>query len=414
MIALLSAYLTVHGDEEVGLQWVSAGARGPMSMDKVPGKFINMGNQPQDYRKFCKRLAEELKSEEDWWFMMVFLAVHDVGKSDDFRHRVNATLPKAQRTDDHDKVLANALRDPELMKMLLPSVAQLGPDRAQKLADGFATNFQLPQLGQGEIACVSLKGVLGLPKARIHDGTLRTYLYHSIFDIAGASCNENFIFPLALLPVYMGFSSSMEDLMGRLKEENKPDERSLYFNFLYPAFKKVYPEFEEETFRALCDSRVFRDETGLVFLRILALTRNTYKNAGGLLAMLSLSFHALVNEMSGNIKGPQIMLYYGPDMVRMGLGTDMEDTSCANMRSAMQAMEDLYTASRQRLKKLPANSETDQFDLNVQPIVSKIKEAGNDWKGGRQLREVANAAIIQANEFLTEGIIVFDDVDKTH
>eukprot|EP00932_Pfiesteria_piscicida_P007146 SRR837773.17134.p2 GENE.SRR837773.17134~~SRR837773.17134.p2 ORF type:complete len:151 (+),score=60.57 SRR837773.17134:63-455(+) len=128
-----------------------------MSMDKVPGKFINLGNKPDEYKAYCEKFAKEMKSEDDWWTMLVFLAVHDVGKSDDFRRRVNARLPASARSDDHDRALHHALTDPELLHSLLPSVASLGPEKAQRLATGFATNFQLPQLGQGEVPCCSLR-----------------------------------------------------------------------------------------------------------------------------------------------------------------------------------------------------------------------------------------------------------------
>lgn len=402
MIALLAAYIYMRGDEQLGLEICTGGNRGPMSKDKVPGKFINMGNKPEAYRKFCQEFDSGLKGEEDWWAMMVFLAIHDVGKSNAFRMRVNQTLKPMQRTDDHDRVLANALRDPELLEELLPSVCRLGPERIQRIADGFATNFQLPQLGQGEIPVISLAGLIDLPKARVMDGTLRTYLYHSIFDIAGAACNEKFIWPLAILPVYSGFQSSMLDLVDRLSDSGKPDSRSLYFDFLNCNFKKAYPDFEENTFKGLCDCRLFRDETGLVMLRILALTRNTYKNTGALLSHLSLSFTTLVNEMAGNVRGPQVMLYYGPDMLRMGLGTDLEDESGDNMRQALGAMDDLYGMVRERIKNQSGDY---SFELNVNPIVLKIKEAGDKWKGGAELRKTCAGFDFTSNAFLTQGIV---------
>jgi len=402
MIALLAAYVYTTGDEELALDICTGGNRGPMSKDKVPGKFINLGNKPDEFQKFCDTFAMGMKTEEDWWAMLVFLAIHDVGKSDQFRHRVNQILSPNKRTDDHDRVLALALLEPELLEELMPSVRRLGPERIQRIADGFATNFQLPQLGQGEIAVLSLRGLIALPKTRVLDGTLTAYLYHSIFDIAGAACNEKFIWPLAISPVYSGFSQSMEDLIVRLSGEGKPDERSLYYDFLYNNFKKAYPEFEENTFRALCDSRLFRDETGLVMLRILALTRNMYKNPGALLSHLSLSFQTLVNEMAGNARGPQIMLYYGPDMLRMGLGKDMDDESGENLRQALGGMEHLYRMIRSRLENQTAEY---QFELNVNPIVVKIKEAGANWQGGSALYNLCTSATFSCNEFLTEGLI---------
>merc|ERR1719453_2033142 len=99
---------------------------------------------------------------------------------------------------------------------------KLTPKRQEMLAQGFMTNFQLPQLGQGEIAVINLRGLLDLPKEAMSDGTLRNYLYHSIFDIAGASSNANFIYPLGLAPVYMGFSSAMRDLLrGFSRQQNQ-------------------------------------------------------------------------------------------------------------------------------------------------------------------------------------------------
>merc|ERR1712176_757641 len=105
------------------------------------------------------------------------------------RKNVNDTLPPAQRTDDHDRILAAALANYELKQQYLPSVVRLSPKRQESIAMGFQTNFQLPQLGQGEIAVINLRGLTDLPASSLYDGTLRKYMYHSIFDIAGSSAN---------------------------------------------------------------------------------------------------------------------------------------------------------------------------------------------------------------------------------
>merc|ERR1719210_1731168 len=146
-----------------------------MSKDKIPGKFINMAHKPAEYEAFCKRFADSMQDEGDWWSMMVFLAVHDVGKSDKFRARVNSTLPKYKKTDDHDRILAAALADIHLTAEMLPSVYKLTQKRQDKILAGFATNFQLPQMGQGEVTVQSLKGLLDLPAAHLFDGTLKNY-----------------------------------------------------------------------------------------------------------------------------------------------------------------------------------------------------------------------------------------------
>merc|ERR1719272_2560452 len=139
-----------------------------MSVDKVPGKFINMGNKPDDYKVFCDDFAKGMNSEDDWWAMLVFLAVHDVGKSDSFRNATNATLPITKRSDDHDRALAAALMDTALKDRFLPSVNKMTKERQTMLAAGFMTNFQLPQLGQGEIAVTKLRGVLDMPQEQHH------------------------------------------------------------------------------------------------------------------------------------------------------------------------------------------------------------------------------------------------------
>merc|ERR1719446_1774657 len=122
--------------------------------------------------------------------MLVFLAVHDVGKSDSFRNAVNSTLPVADRSDDHDRCLAYCLASMQLKEKFLPTVLRLKPNRQDMLTAGFKTNFQLPQLGQGEIAVCNLRGLITMPREYQESGALRNYMYHSIFDIAGTGSNE--------------------------------------------------------------------------------------------------------------------------------------------------------------------------------------------------------------------------------
>lgn len=401
IVALLACYSSAH-DEEFGLECVSAGQRGPMSLDQAPGKFINMGNKKTEYYHFCENFAKHVATEADWWGMMIFLVIHDVGKSDEFRKVVNDTLPPHQRTHDHDKALSNALKNEELKKQLLPSVMNLSRAQQESISAGFATNFQLPQLGQGEIACINFRGLLELERQHLVNGTLHFYFYHSIFDIAGASCSEKFVFPLALVPVYVGFTSAMDSLITKLLEDPHIDERTLYFNFLYKNFQKSYPDYEKD-FSTLCKSIVFCHETGLATLRVLAMTRNTYKNPAKVTELLLGDIQQLVQELAGSPVGPQIMLYYGPDLLRMGLGEDLSDLSGQNMMHALEALAHLYRKARKTLAL--ARSGDYQYQLNVAPLVTIIKKAGSDWKGGRQLREMVAGANIKNNALNTEGIV---------
>jgi len=289
------------------------------------------------------------------------------------------------------------------LRKLLPSVNALSGVQQDQIRAGFATNFQLPQLGQGEIACINFQGLLNLEKKYLTDGSLCRYFYHSIFDIAGAGCNEKFIYPLALVPVYMGFTTAMDELIECMVQNPDIEERTLYFNFLYTNFKKSYPEFEV-TFASMCSqSQVFCHETGLATLRVLALTRNTYKNPHKVLELLLEDLSHLVQELAGSPIGPQIMLYYAPDFLRMGLGTDLEDASGENMKQALQALAHVYKVARRSL--ILAKRGSYQYQLNVAPAVTVIKKAGKDWQGGAQLLETVQGVRVKNNDLNTEGII---------
>lgn len=153
----------------------------------------------------------------------------------------------------------------------------------------------------------------------------------------------------------------------------------------------------------MCESKVFCHETGLAVLRVLALTRNTYKNPEKVSELLLDEFHPLVQELAGSPVGPQIMLYYGPDMLRMGLGDDMADASGENMASALHAIDLVYRTARRTL--ILAKSGDYQYQLNVSPIVQAIKKAGKEWRGGRQLLETVQQLRIKNNDLNTEGIV---------
>eukprot|EP00928_Gymnodinium_smaydae_P025377 TRINITY_DN20229_c0_g6_i1.p1 TRINITY_DN20229_c0_g6~~TRINITY_DN20229_c0_g6_i1.p1 ORF type:complete len:621 (+),score=110.90 TRINITY_DN20229_c0_g6_i1:25-1863(+) len=408
IIAVLSVYSTSKVSEQFGIDAVSAGDRGPMSVDQVPGKFLNLGNNPSKYVSFCSEFSNLMLTEDDWWAMVTLLAIHDCGKSEDFRARVNATLSVELRSDDHDRILARALANPELVKSLLPSVAALPARYQQIFASGFNTNFQLPQLGQGEVAVINLRGLLKLPAERLTDGSFLLYLYHSIFDIAGSTCTEKFIYPLALDPVYVGFASAMEELIGKLRTNDYTHELQLYFDFLYSNLSKSFPDFVKDVFQALCEDEHFRNEAGFVFLRILAMTRYTYKNPRALLeALRSPAMKVLRKEMAGSTGGPQTMLYYGPDMLRMGLGTgdNLVDSTGENIKHALRALRSVYTVARQALQFIPTTWEY-QFQVNVAPAVKEIKAVGANWTGADMLEDLCASVTVHANEWLTEAIVV--------
>eukprot|EP00928_Gymnodinium_smaydae_P032911 TRINITY_DN23725_c0_g2_i1.p1 TRINITY_DN23725_c0_g2~~TRINITY_DN23725_c0_g2_i1.p1 ORF type:complete len:532 (+),score=78.20 TRINITY_DN23725_c0_g2_i1:73-1668(+) len=427
IIALIAAFASSQGDS-FGLEAVSSGSRGLMSIDAVPGKFVNMGNQASAYASFCDKFASFLSTDDDWWAMLVLLAVHDLGKCDEFCSRVNSSLSEDLRTDDHDMVLAHALCDPSLTAELLPSVHALSSKHQKVLCMGFRTGFQLPQLGQGEMALSALQGLLDLPRQFIESGSLALYFYHSIFDVAGSTSSKEFIYPLAVQPVYVGFCESMFQLCSKLIQNDlepskanhadlastQIDDCSLYFDFLYVNFKSAYPEFEDDVFRTLCRCDSFRRGLGLAFLRILALTRNTYRNPAALLTVLRMDvYKSLVEELSGsNSKvSKQIMLYYGPDMFRMGLGTGraLDDEDGKNMQLALHSLGGLYRLARRAIGEDDSVRNNDAIlQVNVRAAVRVIKSKGKQWGGGYDLHMLLRRARIEKVAFATGAVLHLD------
>lgn len=404
IIALLAVYAQEVKSDPFGLEAVSAGDRGPKSMDGDRGKAVNMGHKPEEYAEFCSMFAQDMHSERDWWAMLVILAVHDVGKSDVFREQVNSALPPGRQSDDPSTALYNALLEPSLRERLLPSVDALDPRHIEAIIVGWGTGFHLPQLGQGEAPVRSLRDLLSMPQDAILDGSIRMYLYHSIFDIAGSSCSPKMIYPLASVPVYIGFGTALRDLTTRMVNTTFVNERELYFAFLYGNFRISYPHYDESVFANLCKNKQFRLEHGLVVLRLLALTRNTYKNPGAVLLALKLQC-SLVRELSGTFPGPSIMMYYGPDMLRMGLGTGalLSDPSGENMEAALVAVAEVYKAARKAFAGVPSER---QCIINVQPIVKAIMSAEEEWEGGRKLRELCEGVTVNKNDASCQGIAV--------
>jgi hypothetical protein len=141
--------------------------------------------------------------------------------------QVNAALPADARSDDHDRALASALASPALCAALLPSVAALPRAAREALAAAAAAGFHLPQAGQGEAPLAQLAGLRNalVAEAALREGTaLEAYLYHSIFDVAGAACSERFVLPLAIEPVFGGFARAKDQLIQA--RESRPESKA--------------------------------------------------------------------------------------------------------------------------------------------------------------------------------------------
>ena len=129
---------------------------------------------------------------------------------------MNAALPPAQRSDDHDRALASALRDDVLCAKLLPSVAALPAGARNALRAAAACGFNLPQAAQGEAPLAQLAALSAAVAAEpaLREGTaLEAFLQHCVFDIAGAACSDKFVLPLAIEPVFVGFCRAKDRLL---------------------------------------------------------------------------------------------------------------------------------------------------------------------------------------------------------
>jgi hypothetical protein len=335
---------------------------------------------------------------------------------------VNAALSSAERSDDHDRALASALASPSLCAALLPSVAALPSSAREALAAAAAAGFHLPQAGQGEAPLAQLSGLRNAlaSEASLREGNaLEAYLYHSIFDVAGASCGEKCVLPLAIEPVFCGFARAKDALLRAMHAGSGSGgaasalaERAsdVYYDFLWGGFAAAYPAFSADvaSLRAAEDALAWRAGTGLVLLRLLAMTRNAYTRPEAALALLDAPggrYTALVAELSGGAPSPQLMLYYGPDLLRMGLGPHLtrDDEAGDGFGAALDAVQALFALARDAAAPAAAAGGWPAFELNVGDAVAAVKAAGAAWGGGHALRELCAGATVQRGASEGEG-----------
>ena len=126
---------------------------------------------------------------------------------------MNAALPAAARSDDHDRALAAALRDEALCASLLPSVAALCASSRRSLAASASCGFSLPQAAQGEAPPAQLGALLRAGPALLEGGGLEAFLLHCVFDVAGAACSAAALLPTATEPVFVGFCRAKDRLL---------------------------------------------------------------------------------------------------------------------------------------------------------------------------------------------------------
>jgi hypothetical protein len=336
---------------------------------------------------------------------------------------VNAALPASERSDDHDRALASALRSASLCASLLPSVSARPPAVREALAAAAAAGFHLPQAGQGEAPLAQLAGLRHAlaSEAALREGTaLEAYLYHSIFDVAGAACSEKCVLPLAIEPVFCGFARAKDALLramhaghGQSSDALAASAADVYYDFLWGGFAAAYPAFAADVASGAAgagcaDAPAWRAGTGLVLLRLLAMTRNSYTRPAAALALLAAPggrFSALAAELSGGAPAPQLMLYYGPDLLRMGLGSNLtgDDESGSGFAAALEALQVLFARARAAAAPAAAAGSWPAYELNVGDAVAAVKAAGAAWGGGDALRALAADATVERGASDGEG-----------
>ncbi len=330
---------------------------------------------------------------------------------------MNDALPEEARSDDHDRALAAALASPALCSALLPSVAALPARSRAAMAAAAAAGFHLPQAGQGEAPLAQLAGLREAVarEEALREGTaLEAYLYHSIFDVAGAGCSETFVLPLAIEPVFCGFARAKAQLLRAMRARDgalAASAADVYYDFLWGGFAAAYPAFAEGAVseRAAADAAAWRAGTGLVLLRLLAMTRNSYAAPEAALALLEAPggrFAELARELSGGAPLPQLMLYYGPDALRMGLGPHLaSDADGAGLAAALEAVQALFALARGAAGGAAAAGFA-AYELNVGAAVAAVRAAGAAWAGGAALRDLLAGASVQQGASAGEGKLV--------
>lgn len=192
------------------------------------------------------------------------------------------------------------------------------------------------------------------------------------------------------------------------------DAASVYYDFLWSALPAAYPAFAPAAHaRAAAGGPAWRAGTGLVLLRLLALTRNAYTRPHTLLALLdSGAFATLCAEMSADPPQPPLMLYFSPDALRLGLGSHLTSDSedGAGMAAALQGLEAAFALARAAAAAARGRGgEVGVYELNVAAAVAAIRKEGPAWGGGPALRALLRRGHVIAGAAAAEGKLAFED-----
>lgn len=183
-----------------------------------------------------------------------------------------------------------------------------------------------------------------------------------------------------------------------------PAAADVYYDFLWVSFAAAYPAFVNTAAeRSAASPAAWRSGLGLVLLRLLAMTRNSLTTPDALLALLdgSDAFKLLISELGGTPPTPQLMLYYGPDLLRMGLGSHLiADIDGAGLKAGLEGLLSVLALARTAVNSQRAVA---AYELNVADAVAAIKAAGPAWGGGTALQALLASARVEQGLSPSEG-----------
>jgi len=189
----------------------------------------------------------------------------------------------------------------------------------------------------------------------------------------------------------------------------------VYYDFLWSVVPAAYPAFAAAVeARAAAGGPAWRAGPGLVLLRLLALTRNSYTRPEAVLALLdSGRFAQLCAELGAAPPAPQILLYYAPDALRLGLGAQLSGDSAdgAGFGAAMQALEAALALARAAAAQAAPGAEASStlvYTLNVAAAVAAVRQGGAGWGGGPALLELMRRGRVVPGAVSSEGALAFD------
>lgn len=262
------------------------------------------------FQEFRSDVKKVLKTDEDVEAMIFAIVVNDLGKIKRFDERVQKL--SGENTVDHDRVVAVAL---EQAPELVPSFSRLSPRHQALVKEGLnlGGGLNIGQLVQGEnlpISLQAMKNFTGKPDA------FDLKFLELMFDVAGISGHITSHGTRLNAAMYRSYRLARSVLSEVVKGEDLETAYNVVLTakadqvFSITGVRLVASNPRERTIlRLLCP---FADLTSAQVHHMLKTFSELPKNVQAI----------LVDQMnkSGITNGFGTMLYYGPEMIRVGMG----------------------------------------------------------------------------------------------